>query len=415
MHTAIQASIRQGGGGADTGVVSATTTTQPVGVWASWAPPKIQETGPKLVGTFSVVVVGYVEPTEFLAGSDPAADVMATGPLLDWIDDLDRPDRLDRLAEYPVRLAHLAGGLVATGVQAAEVGRVISYTNDALAVRLLRLTEARLGPPPCPYAWLVLGSGGRQEQALLSDQDNALVYATATEDATEYFTMLAQHVVAALHAAGFPPCPGGYMATTWRHTLDDWLGIFRCWVQRPEPRALVEAEVFLDFRRVHGQLSPWPLNEILGRGGRHGRFLIQMARAAVTFRPPVGLFGRVKARHDQVDLKRGGIAAIVLLARLYALAAGSVARPTIDRLAMAADAGTLTRTGAGRLAQAYLLLADLRLRAQLQQIAQGGQPDNCVRLDQLGNDGRQRLRSALRVVYDQQRATALRFRTDLVG
>jgi CBS domain-containing protein len=362
-----------------------------------------------------LLVVGNVEPTEFLARTEPAGDVTtATGHLLDWIDDLDRADRLDRLAEYGDRLAHMARCLVDAGVDAAEIGRSVASTNDALAARLLWLAEAQLGPPPCPYAWLVLGSGGRQEQGLRSDQDNALAYADATPEATEYFTALAQRVVAALLAAGFPLCPGGYMATTWQHTLDDWLGIFRRWVQRPEPRALVEAEVFLDFRRIHGQLSPRPLDAIISAKAPHGRFLVQMARAAVTFRPPLGLLGRVRARHDHVDLKRGGIAAIVLLARLYALAAGSVVRPTVDRLAAAAQTGTLGRGSADRLMQAYLFLTDLRLRTQLDQIAGGGRPDNQVRLDHLSSDDRQRLRSALRTVDDQQRVTALRFRTDLV-
>jgi CBS domain-containing protein len=356
-----------------------------------------------------------VEPTDFLARSGPAADITATGPLRGWIDGLDRLDRLDRLAGYSIRRAQVAQRLVDAGVPASEVGRVTAITNNALAGRLIRLAEAQLGPPPGPYAWLVLGSGGRQEQALLSDQDNALVYADAAPEATEYFTVLAHSVVTALGVAGFPRCPGGYMATTWRHTLDDWQGIFRRWVERPEPQALVEAEVFLDFCRIHGPLSVRPLDEILAEGANHARFLVHMAKAAVRFRPPVGLFGRVRAGHADVDLKRGGIAAIVLIARLYALAAGSVVRPTIERLAVAADAGTLSRSGAQRLTQDYLFLTDLRLRTQLRRIAQGGQPDNCVRIDDLGHDEQQRLRSALRAIHVQLQATALRFRTDAVS
>jgi CBS domain-containing protein len=137
-----------------------------------------------------------------------------------------------------------------------------------------------------------------------------------------------------------------------------------------------------------------------------------MARAAVSFRPPLGVFGRLRAAHHQLDLKRGGIAATVLLARLYALEAGSLARPTADRLAAAAAAGTLSHRGAERLTEDYHFLLDLRLRTQLRRIAEGGRPDNCVRLDQLGQDEQHRLRSALHCVHDHQQATALRFRTD---
>ena len=353
-----------------------------------------------------------MEPID-LAHTEAVADVTeATGPLLAWVDDL---DRLDGVAEYSSRLARLAGCLVHAGVDASEVVRVVTAVNDVLTERLLQLAEIRLGPPPCPYAWLVLGSGGRREQALLSDQDNALVYRDATPEATSYFRVLAEATVDALTDAGLPRCPGGYMATTWRHTLADWQRIFHSWIERPEPQALVEAEVFLDFRRVHGRLSPAPLDEILADGSKHPRFLVHMAKAAVAFRPPLGLFGRIKVHHRDVDLKRGGLAAIVLLARLYALAAGSVVRPTLQRLAAAADGGTLSHGGARRLTQDYNFLTDLRLRTQLRRIAHDGRPDNHVSLDELGQDEQQRLRAALRSIHDQQEATALRFRTDAVS
>jgi CBS domain-containing protein len=353
-----------------------------------------------------------VEPVEFLAHTEPVAE--ATGPLLRWLDGLDQPDGL---TEYPVRLARLARQLAAGGGEAPEVTQVITAVNDVLTATLLRLVSARLGHPPRPYAWLVLGSGGRREQALLSDQDSALVYAAAGDGAAEtgeYFAALADATVTHLAAAGLPRCPGGFMATAWQHSLDEWRGIFRNWVERPDPQTLVEAEVFLDFRRVHGQLTLDPLDDILRAGAGYPRFLLQMARAAVAFTPPVGLFGRIKAPGHEVDLKRGGIAAIVLLARLYALAAGSVVRPTLDRLAAAADGGTLSRSGAERLAQHYRFLTDLRLRTQLGQAGAGGRPDNRVRLDRLGPDDLGRLQDALRAVRELQQMTALRFQTELV-
>jgi CBS domain-containing protein len=353
-----------------------------------------------------------VEPIDLALTEAAAEGTEAAGPLLRWIDEL---DRLDGLAEYGSRLARLAGYLVRRGAEAAGVLRAVTAANDVLTVRLLALAEGRLGPPPCPYAWLVLGSGGRREQSLLTDQDNALVYRDAGPEAAGYFGVLAEMIVDALTDAGFPRCPGGYMATTWRHTLADWKKIFHGWVDGPERRALVEAEVFLDFRRVHGELSPAPLDEILSTGSQHPRFLVHMAKAAVTFRPPLGLFGRIKAHHPVFDLKREAIAAVVLLARLYALAAGSVVRPTVERLAVAADGGTLSQAGARRLVQDYAFLTDLQLRTQLRRMEHDGRPANQVRLDELGQDDQRCLRAALRSIHHQQEAAALRFRTDAVS
>src|SRR5262249_18969395 len=96
------------------------------------------------------------------------------------------------LSGYAREIASMVEAQVAAGVEAAEVGRIVSRLNDALVRRLLRAAiaeagETALGPPPCPYAWIVLGSEGRMEQALLTDQDNALVYRDDTEDAAAYF------------------------------------------------------------------------------------------------------------------------------------------------------------------------------------------------------------------------------------
>jgi len=326
-----------------------------------------------------------------------------------WVEAIADPSELSGYAE---RLAHVAAALV-DGADALTASRTIAPLNDAVTVRLLTLAERRLGPAPGPYAWLALGSAGRREQALFSDQDNAIVYSDGGAHAEGYFADLAEAVVAGLLNAGFPACPGGYMATRWHHPLAEWEGVFLRWIHTPEPRAVVEAEVFLDFRTVHGTLVVDPLDAILRQGADHSRFLVHMARAAIAFRPPLTLFGRIRG-HGEVDLKRGGLAAIVLLARLYALAGGSVVRPTPDRLSAAARAGTLSREGARCLAAAYRLLADIRLRAQLRAVAEGRAPGNSVPLRELDADTQRALREAFHAVRELQQATALRFHTDAI-
>jgi CBS domain-containing protein len=350
-----------------------------------------------------------MEPVGFVARTESVLVDEATQPVLSWIGAL---AGLDRLGGYHPRLAAAAQNLAEQGLGAAAVGRAIAVANDALTVRLLRLIEAQLGPPPCSYAWLALGSGGRREESLHSDQDNAVVYREVTAEAERYFAALAERAVAGLAAAGLRRCPGGYVATRWRYPLQEWGRIFRQWVDLPDPEALIEAEVLLDFRRVHGDLSAAPLDQILRGGASRPTFTVQMAKAAVAFGPPLGMFGRVRPAHGDLDLKRGGIAAIVLLARLYSLAAGSVVRPTADRLSAAAATGTLSRYAARLLGESYRALTDLRLRAQLRQVAAGLRPENRVRLDDLTPEQRRRLRDALRCVQDMQQATARTYHTD---
>jgi CBS domain-containing protein len=202
------------------------------------------------------------------------ADVDAvTRPMREWIAAIDRTDTLGR---YAADAAAVAAVLMAGNAGPVATCRALTSLHDALTIRLIELSQPALGPPPCSYAWLALGSGGRMEQSLCTDQDHAVVYAGDVA-AAEYFAALGTRVVAGLASAGIRRCPGGYMADRWHMPLARWCEVFHGWVQSPEPPALVEAEVFLDFRRVHGELSPAPLDAVLLSGSGTPRFLVGSA------------------------------------------------------------------------------------------------------------------------------------------
>jgi CBS domain-containing protein len=325
---------------------------------------------------------------------------------------LNRVEHIREQAEvegYAAEVAGVAEALFAGGLGVAQIAGAVAALGDVLARRLLALAERDLGPAPCPYAWMALGSEGRMEQVLMTDQDNALAYRDASDEARAYFGRLAARVVDGLLRAGFPACPGGYMATAWRRPLADWQALFRGWIERPEPQALLEAQVFFDFRAVHGELSLEPLDRVLAVARRRDLFLAGLARAALRGRPPLGFRGRIRTEDGAVDLKAGGIAAIVMLARTYGLAAGSTARPTLERIAAAAAAGTLSRSGAEILGESFRFLTRLRLQEQLRALRAGEPPSNSVRIDALSELERRRLGEAFEAVRKLQDATALRF------
>jgi CBS domain-containing protein len=315
-------------------------------------------------------------------------------------------------AGYARELAAMVEVLAWSGADAAQIGRIVSRLNDALTASLLRLAEQDLGPPPCAYAWIVLGSEGRMEQTLITDQDNALVWEDDSAAAGIYFERLAERGVDGLLAAAFPPCPGGFMATRWHRPLAAWRRQFQEWVEDPRPQAQVEASNFFDFRRVHGGLGLEPLDEVLLRAGREGIFMAQLAKTALGFRPPIGMFRQLRAEHGGVDLKAAGIMPIVGLARLHALAAGSRARPTLERLQAAAAAGTLSPAGATTLAEAFRFLLRLRLRAQLEALRRGEAPAPAARLQDLSALERQYLKETFLAIREIQEATALRYGAD---
>ncbi|GAA6742892.1 putative nucleotidyltransferase substrate binding domain-containing protein [Thermus antranikianii] len=340
-------------------------------------------------------VVGVVTHTDLLLNQ-------AQSPLLL----LRRIERLE-LERYSLEVASLVEGLFQRGLGGVEIGRVVASLNDALIRRLVKEAEAVLDPPPTAYAFLVFGSEGRREQALLTDQDNALALAEAGHEA--YFQALAEHVVGGLLRAGIPECKGGYMATRWRKTLWEWQETFRRWMEAPEPQALLETQIFFDLRPVAGSLSLRPLEETILEGSRKGVFLYHLARASLEFRPPLGLFGRVRTEEGFVDLKRHAIAPIVALARLYALMAGSLAKGTVERFKVAAEAGTLSLEGAERLEEAFRFFFALRLKHQLKALEQGGEVSNRVLWSSLSPGERRKALEGFRAIAEMQESTANRF------
>jgi CBS domain-containing protein len=315
----------------------------------------------------------------------------------------------DALPGYGARVSEMASSLLAGGLDATVIAGFVARLNDALLGRILRWAEADLGMPPAPYAWIAFGSEGRMEQTLLTDQDNALVHGGGDAD-EGYFAALAERTNADLEAAGFPRCPGGYMARNHHGSLEMWERRFSRWLDEPKPDALLNAAIFFDFRKVHGTLDLAPLESALQRTSKERVFLACMAKAALQFSPPSLL---MRVRGGEIDLKLQGISPIVFLARPYALEVGSLARNTLDRLDAAVEGGLIGSDSRATLREAYRFLLGLRLREQLHMVAEGKPPVNTIALSALTSIERSRLKDSLRAVRNWQEKASYHYRTDL--
>jgi len=326
---------------------------------------------------------------------------------------VERLARRAALPGYGARVAEMASSLFAGGLEPIVIGGFVARLNDALLGRILRMAESDLGTPPTPYAWLAFGSEGRMEQTLLTDQDNALVYGEDSPAARAYFARFAERAITDLQAAGFPRCPGGYMATRWQGPLDEWRDRFHGWLEKPTPTALLEASIFFDFRPVHGHLDVTALHALAAGAGGARTFLSAMAKSALTFRPPGGLVLRIRGDASKVDLKLKGISSIVFLARVYGLEAGARTANTLGRIRAAFDAGLIAKDTVETLSEAYGFLLRLRLREQLRMIAEGRPPVNVVSIADLSSLERSRLRDTFRAIEDWQERAAYHYRTDM--
>jgi CBS domain-containing protein len=331
---------------------------------------------------------------------------------------LDRAAGPEELAASACEVTAAAARMVRAGTPAAEITRFLTSAHDALYVRAVRDGEAALGPPPCPYALLVLGSGGRRESTLRTDQDHALVVADdAPAGADGWFAALAEHLAATLEQCGLVRCPGDIMATNpaRRVPLGAWQEQFIRWIEEPEEDAVLAAATYFDFRQLHGQLdAETPLRRVIGQAAGNRRFLGRLAVAALWRRPPLGLLHHLRGDHGRIDLKAHGTAPIVDLARLLALEAGNPEVATTTRLQVAADHGT-AGTAAADLAAAFEYLQQLRLHHQAEQLAAGAVPDDAVPLAELTTLQRRWLKDTALLIHTCQESVRIAYRTDLVA
>ena len=284
------------------------------------------------------------------------------------------------IAAIAADVRRLSFHLVAQGVGAAQLTRLISHLNDQLTVRLLQLACVRFGVAESTFCWLALGSEGRSEQTIATDQDNGIVFDATRADRARLLEMAAW-TNDALAAAGFPLCKGGIMARNprWCLSQPDWRALFSDWIDRGDPQALLDASIFFDFRGMFGDLQQAVVlrADVVREASRNARFLKQMTDNALRNR--AGSRGLVESLLGEtlggtlteafgdsppIDLKMHGTVPFVDAARIWALAAGLTETNTSERLRRLVALGRLEQRDAAGWIAAFEFLQLARLRAQ---------------------------------------------------
>ena len=357
-----------------------------------------------------------------LTGIVTAADVMRLlrhDPIY-LTADLSRRNSPEELRNAYSQASEVAVRFIERGASSEETSGIMSIAADALARRLLKLGEERFGPPPVPYTFVVLGSQGRREMGLASDQDNALVLSDDYVEAEhgEYFAELSSYVCQGLDTAGQVLCPGDMMASNpqWRMTVSQWVDTFNVWVTAPEPDALLHAQTFFDMRGVWGEigLAETVHTDAVGMARGARRMHAHLAALAARREPPLGFFrGLVVDRSgdyaNTLNVKKGGTAGIVQMARLFALSSGVTALGTRRRLLDSAAAGGVSQKGAQDLVDAFDYLNAITLRHQAVQLREKATPDYHIDPGRLGKMDREHLRDSFQIIKDMQNALASKY------
>lgn len=332
---------------------------------------------------------------------------------------------LPELQQAAADIRSMAHNMMAQGVAPEQLTQFISTFNDLLTARVVELEFEADGLTGTPLhgglCWMALGSEGRFEQTLNTDQDNALIFVTpegwSTEQVRARLLPVARRINEQLDRCGFPLCKGGIMASnpSWCLSLEEWQHAYSDWITNGTPEALLHASIFFDFRAIHGahgladELRNWLLR--CARG--NSRFLHQMAENALRNRPPLGVVRDfVVGKENKLDLKLNGITPFVDAARIFCLAAGVTETNTIQRLRLSAEKMRIDLSEIDAWVDALLFIQVLRMRHHDEAGAQGADDnvlDNLIDPEKLNELDRRILKEAFRQARKLQARLAMEY------
>ncbi|ATC82412.1 MULTISPECIES: DUF294 nucleotidyltransferase-like domain-containing protein [Pseudoalteromonas] len=296
---------------------------------------------------------------------------------------------IEDLAHYARQLPNVFVRMVNEDANSHMIGTAMAVIGRTFKQRLLVLAEEKYGPPPVPYCFIALGSMARDEQLIVTDQDNALILDDNYDDEkhNEYFQNISDFVCDGLAQCGYTYCSGEIMASfkKWRKTRSQWFDQFSQWIALPKPQALLNSSIFFDLDGVWGK-TKWAdeLKIFIAKQSKQNRvFLANMAANARNRTPPLGFFKGFVLEHNgqhkrSMNLKRRGTAPLSDVIRVHALAIGSRKQNSFERLEDIIESRLLPEGKAQDLRDALEYIAMMRIRHQAWQIEQEEEPDNDI-------------------------------------
>jgi CBS domain-containing protein len=337
--------------------------------------------------------VGIVDSEENIIGMLSNKDIIAyqgQSPLF-LLNEIQGAESIDTITEKYQQLAGLVRNLIHNGATAKNVTSFITTVSDHILNKLMAITLDEMGPSPAPFAFMIMGSEGRGEQTLKTDQDNAIVYQDPKPDQSEvvreYFLEFGEMACTFLDRVGYVYCQGGVMAKNpnWCQPISQWKRYFKEWIHAAEAEDLLQASIFFDFRHGYGDTSliealrTYLFASLKGWSG----FLRHMTENALHFRPPLGFFRNFvvasKGQHqNKFDIK-SAMTPIVDFARVYALKNGIEETNTLERLEQLRIKKAISPKEYEELEKAYSFLMQLRFVRQITAVMDDkSDPDNYI-------------------------------------
>ncbi|WP_298537111.1 DUF294 nucleotidyltransferase-like domain-containing protein [uncultured Algibacter sp.] len=276
-------------------------------------------------GTVNSKLVGVLTHHDVLATLGNSPTVI--------LKEIKRAKRTKKLRGARLKANSLLKRYLEQNIPISHIINVVSQINDAVSIRAIDLAINKMpSPPPVSFSWLALGSQGRKEQLLFTDQDNALVFDNVPEnqyeDTQKYFLELARLVTKTLNKIGFEYCEADMMASNpeWCKSLSEWQNQFKDWILKPDEKAVLLSSIFFDYSFVYGnrELINKLTDTIYKTLGETTLFYKFLGSDAIKSPSPLGFFRQFLIEQDGehkelFNIKSRAIMPLVDAARLLIL------------------------------------------------------------------------------------------------
>ena len=337
------------------------------------------------------------------------------------VKEVKRAKNPEYLHQIRQRAQHVLERYIEQQIPITFITKIISAINNSITEKIIDLAIGSMPTsPPTTFAWLAIGSQGREEQLLLTDQDNALVFNDVPEAQYEttkqYFLTLSKKINEGLNTVGFEFCPADMMASNpkWCLSVSQWKNQFERWIKRPDEDNLMLCTIFFDFEHIYGNkdLVSKMSQDIFESIDSYEIFLNYLGLNALKNPPPLSFFRQFLVEQsgehkDQFDIKARAMMPLVDAARLLILSKNIKAHNnTIVRFTKLAELEPQNKELYNDCIEAFKNL----LRFRTEQGLANNDSGRFIDLKSLSKANRLELKSCFKAVKEVQELIQVRFK-----
>jgi PAS domain S-box-containing protein len=320
-----------------------------------------------------------------------------------FIRNIENAETVIKISQYRDQLLILIRSLIEYNTNIQSITNFITLIADTITKRIIELAIKETGLPPTKFAFITMGSEGREEQTLATDQDNAIIFADVSlekeEEVKQYFNRLGKFICDNLATSGYQYCKGNIMAKNnkWCQPYSTWKRYFTEWVTSSSPKDLLDIKIFFDFRCVYGEeeLADELQHHIHHVTASYSTFFIYLSESVLNTNIP-DTMQRLKV---PVDVKLL-LLPLIDFARIYTIKQRLNETNTYRRLKAINNNGVLSKEVYNSVSFYYNFLMHLRLKHQVECYDSSTEINNVVNPSNLTDVDKQLLKSYYDVLED---------------